>query len=514
MMVIVLGNVFSWGGNEHGQLGVGDDVPRHVPTRVFIDDSGDDQEHVNRISCGAFHSAAVTLTGELAMWGWGEHGQLGIGGNDTHTTLPRLVDALSGMDVSLVTCGADYTIAVTDHFIVVQHDYFSRDPDQPVAYMPRSGSISEDRPPSLGRREPSATGASSRAISSSNGKANNNEHDDDDDEDNKDNKSNHSTSTGMGGGGGGGGITVVTTGNGSLPSTSTVPGVYADDSPLARGRPSTTSNHSAPSATSPPSSSTPTSSVSSKGDASKTASSAVPQKRGSLFGSLSIRKSATLPDIVAADSSLNGSSTAPAKRKKSIFDMVKDALSPSTTPSERSSTSTPSSSSSSSISSSTSVPSSLTSASVTVSPNSQTIGVDSRGRVTPLLSGFRPANLPPKSTAEVNKHRAEVNRMNEEYRKKLKREAEGKAMARQQEITRRHHEEKVRKAQAKKDIEREQKLDGAAHFWIKFVVPHWETKKYWSKARDTVTCHHIHIHIMCMTHEYACGYVYVYRYGR
>ena len=82
-------------------------------------------EQVVAISAGAFHSAAITAVSELLVWGWNAFGQLGIGGRRSISPVPTPVAALSGMDVRLVSCGADYTVAVTDHFMSIDADYFA-----------------------------------------------------------------------------------------------------------------------------------------------------------------------------------------------------------------------------------------------------------------------------------------------------------------------------------------------------------------------------------------------------
>jgi alpha-tubulin suppressor-like RCC1 family protein len=65
---------------------------------------------VSQISCGAFHSAALTEAGELFTWGCGLRGQLGHGNTVDHTE-PFIVDKISL--VMQVECAAESTIART-----------------------------------------------------------------------------------------------------------------------------------------------------------------------------------------------------------------------------------------------------------------------------------------------------------------------------------------------------------------------------------------------------------------
>ncbi|KAG7598177.1 Regulator of chromosome condensation RCC1 [Arabidopsis suecica] len=69
---------------------------------------------VLQIAAGAEHSAAVTENGEVKTWGWGEHGQLGLG-NTNDQTSPQLV-SLGSIDLRTkeikVYCGSGFTYAV------------------------------------------------------------------------------------------------------------------------------------------------------------------------------------------------------------------------------------------------------------------------------------------------------------------------------------------------------------------------------------------------------------------
>ncbi|KFK44621.1 hypothetical protein AALP_AA1G282600 [Arabis alpina] len=73
-----------------------------------------DGVRVLQIAAGAEHSAAVTESGEVKTWGWGEHGQLGLGNTDDQTN-PQLV-SLGSIDLRRkeikVYCGSGFTYAV------------------------------------------------------------------------------------------------------------------------------------------------------------------------------------------------------------------------------------------------------------------------------------------------------------------------------------------------------------------------------------------------------------------
>jgi alpha-tubulin suppressor-like RCC1 family protein len=58
------GEVFSWGCNDYGQLGHGDEEHRRVPTKV----ASLDGTVIIKISCGKSHTAALTKKGEVLTW--------------------------------------------------------------------------------------------------------------------------------------------------------------------------------------------------------------------------------------------------------------------------------------------------------------------------------------------------------------------------------------------------------------------------------------------------------------
>lgn len=80
------GDVYCWGGNDRGQLGVGDTMARGSATRV----SGF-TARVLQVSTGDFHSCAALSTGDVACWGGNFEGQLGTG-NTTPSLTPVIID--------------------------------------------------------------------------------------------------------------------------------------------------------------------------------------------------------------------------------------------------------------------------------------------------------------------------------------------------------------------------------------------------------------------------------------
>lgn len=102
------GCLYLWGKNEFGQLGLSDSKDRHLPT---LQRSLRAQK-VAYISLGDEHSAAITYEGGLFTWGAGMYGQLGHG-RKSNEMLPLKVFELMGSKLIQVSCGRCHTIAVS-----------------------------------------------------------------------------------------------------------------------------------------------------------------------------------------------------------------------------------------------------------------------------------------------------------------------------------------------------------------------------------------------------------------
>ena len=89
------GSVYVWGSNKEGQLGLGDEAEEisYTAERLLIDSN---DSAIKDISCGYYHTALVTHTGELYTFGEADGGKLGLGeiGNNNQDTvdLPSKVD--------------------------------------------------------------------------------------------------------------------------------------------------------------------------------------------------------------------------------------------------------------------------------------------------------------------------------------------------------------------------------------------------------------------------------------
>ncbi|XP_030626975.1 probable E3 ubiquitin-protein ligase HERC4 [Chanos chanos] len=104
------GAVFGWGCNKFGQLGLNDNNDRYFPTLLKTLRS----QRVVHISCGEDHTAALTKEGGVFTFGAGGYGQLGHN-TTNHEINPRKVFELMGNVVTQIACGRQHTLAFIPH---------------------------------------------------------------------------------------------------------------------------------------------------------------------------------------------------------------------------------------------------------------------------------------------------------------------------------------------------------------------------------------------------------------
>jgi alpha-tubulin suppressor-like RCC1 family protein len=93
------GDVWAWGRNNRGQLGIGNQIPQSLPVQVL------GLTGVTFISAGA-NSSACLIGDQLRVWGDNTHGQLALGNTNMQLT-PQTV------------AGNHRTIQVADHTLVI-----------------------------------------------------------------------------------------------------------------------------------------------------------------------------------------------------------------------------------------------------------------------------------------------------------------------------------------------------------------------------------------------------------
>ncbi|XP_065771288.1 X-linked retinitis pigmentosa GTPase regulator isoform X1 [Muntiacus reevesi] len=101
------GKVYATGGNNEGQLGLGDTDERSAFHLISFFTS---QHKIKQLSAGSNTSAALTEDGELFMWGDNSEGQIGLQ-NITNICVPHQVTI--GKPISWISCGYYHSAFVT-----------------------------------------------------------------------------------------------------------------------------------------------------------------------------------------------------------------------------------------------------------------------------------------------------------------------------------------------------------------------------------------------------------------
>ncbi|KAJ4786275.1 Regulator of chromosome condensation (RCC1) family with FYVE zinc finger domain-containing protein [Rhynchospora pubera] len=110
--VTLSGDLYTWGDGSfnYGLLGHGNKVSHWVPKRINGPLEG---IHVSYISCGPWHTAVVTSSGQLFTFGDGSFGALGHGDRES-VSVPREVESLKGLRTVRAACGVWHTAAVVE----------------------------------------------------------------------------------------------------------------------------------------------------------------------------------------------------------------------------------------------------------------------------------------------------------------------------------------------------------------------------------------------------------------
>ncbi|KAJ3095597.1 hypothetical protein HK100_005775 [Physocladia obscura] len=105
------GNVYSWGSNESGQLGLGTKTSLHSPTLIKT------LSGIVNISLGASHCAAIDFNGNCFLWGDGSFGQIAFVGVSSAIPIPlKTMDGCDFGATKSVFCGRNYTFVIAEKF--------------------------------------------------------------------------------------------------------------------------------------------------------------------------------------------------------------------------------------------------------------------------------------------------------------------------------------------------------------------------------------------------------------
>jgi secretion-regulating guanine nucleotide exchange factor len=92
-LALVDGKVLSWGRHDWGQTGHSNHNPSFLPLEPIVS-----------IATGSEHSVALSQSGNVFVWGWNEHGNLGLGHLNNAQT-----PTLAKQSISFISCGYGFT---------------------------------------------------------------------------------------------------------------------------------------------------------------------------------------------------------------------------------------------------------------------------------------------------------------------------------------------------------------------------------------------------------------------
>ncbi|KAF3708453.1 putative E3 ubiquitin-protein ligase HERC4 [Channa argus] len=104
------GQVFSWGLGSDGQLGLNNfeeciRVPRNIKSLSDV--------QIAQVTCGYWHSHALSRGGQVFSWGQNRYGQLGLGTNGQSIATPQIVQSLHGIPFAQISAGGAHSFALT-----------------------------------------------------------------------------------------------------------------------------------------------------------------------------------------------------------------------------------------------------------------------------------------------------------------------------------------------------------------------------------------------------------------
>jgi alpha-tubulin suppressor-like RCC1 family protein len=102
------GNLYSWGNNDYGQLGLGQTEKFKATPQVIREIN-----NVVEVACGDFHVLALNKDGEVYSWGNGFDGQLCHGSTSNHSS-PSLINNIP--PIARISCGGGHSGFITQNF--------------------------------------------------------------------------------------------------------------------------------------------------------------------------------------------------------------------------------------------------------------------------------------------------------------------------------------------------------------------------------------------------------------
>ncbi|XP_021046409.1 probable E3 ubiquitin-protein ligase HERC6 [Mus pahari] len=104
------GKVFTWGAGSEGQLGIGEFKEiSFMPTKI----NALNGIRIIQVSCGHYHSLALSEDGHVFSWGRNSEGQLGLGKKFCSQAIPQKVKSLEGIPLAQVAAGGTHSFALS-----------------------------------------------------------------------------------------------------------------------------------------------------------------------------------------------------------------------------------------------------------------------------------------------------------------------------------------------------------------------------------------------------------------
>jgi alpha-tubulin suppressor-like RCC1 family protein len=120
--ITVEGRLYCWGGGERGRLGIGNEDDYHTPQLVSVLE----EKAICQVSCGTFHTLALTTDGMIYAWGSGKDGKLGLGdvaycpfferdaAGQPFVSKPQLLSAIANVPIVQLSAGSAHSAVVSE----------------------------------------------------------------------------------------------------------------------------------------------------------------------------------------------------------------------------------------------------------------------------------------------------------------------------------------------------------------------------------------------------------------
>jgi alpha-tubulin suppressor-like RCC1 family protein len=109
IVVLVAGELYTWGGGMYGKLGHGNENGHSIPCLVDALIG----VKVRQIACGSRHTVALLENKDVYAWGDKENGVSGHGDSEGHQYVPRVIDELKDKQIKQISACGFHTAALS-----------------------------------------------------------------------------------------------------------------------------------------------------------------------------------------------------------------------------------------------------------------------------------------------------------------------------------------------------------------------------------------------------------------